>query len=254
VRFLHERGDLLADDTWPPDTPPLPDGPYDPPLPPEESFDIDPKTWGMSVDDKGNVSFTGNTTFPPGQTINTPGSTQDENGNVTFLQQVHFNNKPTGLGNLDSLEGVSTLNAMYYLAPSPPPEPPPPGTSPPPPGPDPGTWMPVTIGPNLTWSPPGHLDAVVKPSDITDAVTAGTAGLAPIASPHFTGVPLAPNAALDDDSTQIATTHWVRFHGAALTERLTVDDTGTVRISGNLVIDGDLVVSGTIRARAFIEA
>jgi hypothetical protein len=251
VRFLHERG-LLMDDSseWPPDTPPLPDGPYDPPLPPEESFDINPDTWGMNVDDKGNVSFTQGVKFPDGQVIDAPGFHQDPNGDMTFLQQVHFTYKPTGLGNLDSLQGVSTLNSMYWLAPSPPP---PPDVVPP--DPDPGVWKPVIIGPNLTWSPPGTLDAVVSPGDVSDAVAAGTAGLAPINDPHFTGIPTAPNPGLNDDSTQLATTHWVRFHGNGLAaSRMTVDDSGTVHIDGNVTIDGDLVVTGTIRARRFIEA
>jgi len=51
----------------------------------------------------------------------------------------------------------------------------------------------------------------------TGGVTAADArialGVAPNASPHLTGIPTAPNPATNDNTTQLATTAWVKSQG-----------------------------------------
>lgn len=128
---------------------------------------------------------------------------------VTGLQAALDAKQPSA-ANLTSLAGLSGAN-IYYLS-------------------SPGTFSPVTIGTNLTFTG-GTLSAsggggsgdVVGPASAVDnqvVLFNGTTGklikagglistYAPLASPTFTGTPAAPTATAGTNTTQLATTAFV---------------------------------------------
>jgi uncharacterized protein DUF5907 len=83
---------------------------------------------------------------------------------------------------LTSLAGAASTNAIYYRSAA-------------------NTWGPITVGTGLSFSS-GTLTCTVS-----------TAGLAPLASPVFTGDPQAPTPATGDNDTSIATTAFVKAQG-----------------------------------------
>lgn len=78
-----------------------------------------------------------------------------------------------------------------------------------------------------------------QPVDMTVAQTMTMLGAAPLASPAFTGIPTAPNPSVGDDSTQIATTNFVKAQSYG---------TGTVTsvATGAGLTGGTITTSGTI--------
>src|SRR5262245_31132689 len=85
------------------------------------------------------------------------------------------------------------------------------------------TWSAVTVGTGLSFSG-GTLSCTVS-----------TAGLAPLASPVFTGDPQAPTPALSDNDTSIVTSAWVKGQGY-LTGNQTITLSGDVSGSGATAI------------------
>lgn len=106
----------------------------------------------------------------------------------------------------------------------------------------------------VDWSVLANKPATFAPSTHSHA-EADVTGLnndlnlkAPIASPTFTGTPAAPNAGGSDDSTQIATTHWVRAiagvgEGPTYTGNKTI--AGNLHVTGQLQTDGPWTLEGT---------
>lgn len=81
-----------------------------------------------------------------------------------------------------------------------------------------------------------------------DALVAEVALRAPIASPDFTGAPLATTPGLDDDSRRIVTTEWVRdFLGSVTAITITGGNTTLTAIQA---ARGLIVVTGTLTAPA----
>lgn len=81
----------------------------------------------------------------------------------------------------------------------------------------------------------------VAGTPVTKKITAANvkAGLAPLASPTFTGTPAAPTAAVDTNTTQIATTQYVVGQGY-----LKSSTASTTYIANSLVdAKGDLIVA-----------
>ena len=98
------------------------------------------------------------------------------------------------------------------------------------------------------------LNNVDNTSDVNKPIsTAAQAALdlkAPLASPTFTGTPLAPTAAPGTDTTQIATTQFVRAAVDAATQALDIKAsvraiaTSNITLSGAQTIDGVSVIAG----------
>lgn len=81
-----------------------------------------------------------------------------------------------------------------------------------------------------------------------DAILAAIALLAPIASPDFTGTPLATTPSLDDDSRRIVTTEWVRdFLGSVTTVNTTG---GNTALTATQAARGIIVVTGALTSNA----
>jgi hypothetical protein len=118
-------------------------------------------------------------------------------------------------GDLTSLAAASGTNAIYYRSAA-------------------NTWGPVTVGTGLLFSG-GNLTCTIT-----------TTGLAPLASPVFTGDPQAPTPATADNDTSIATTAFVKAQ-AYLTGNQTVTLSGDVTGSGATAITTTLAtVNGNV--------
>jgi hypothetical protein len=86
--------------------------------------------------------------------------------------------------------------------------------------------------------------STAQPTDLTVAQVMTMLGAAPLASPTFTGVPKAPTAATADNSTQIATTAFVKAqsYGAGTVTSITA---GTGLSGGTITSSGTIAIANT---------
>jgi hypothetical protein len=135
---------------------------------------------GTSGSGSGNVSNAG--TPVAGQYAKWTGTTNIQGVSpATVLSDIGA--QPLD-ADLTSLAGASATNAIYYRSAA-------------------DTWATVTVGTGLSFS------------GGTLANTVSTAGLAPLASPVFTGDPQAPTPATSDNDQSVATTAFVKAAIAA---------------------------------------
>lgn len=92
-----------------------------------------------------------------------------------------------------------------------------------------GTMPTLTLKGNST-------GATASPSDLSTSTVMTMLGAAPLASPTFTGTPLAPTPSTSNSSTQIATTAYVKAQGYG---------TGSVTSIGQTFTGGLIAVSGS---------
>jgi hypothetical protein len=117
---------------------------------------------------------------------------------------------------LTALAALSGVNVIYYRSAA-------------------DTWAAVTIGTGLSFSG-GNLTCTVT-----------TTGLAPLASPVFTGDPQAPTPATADNDTSIATTAFVKAQGYLTGNQ-------TVTLSGDVTGSGTTAIAATIANDAVTNA
>ena len=82
------------------------------------------------------------------------------------------------------------------------------------------------------------------PQDLTVAKTMTLLGAAPLNSPNFTGTPTAPTASASDNSTQIATTAYVKAQGFGV-GTVTSVATGTGLTGGPITTTGTISIANT---------
>ena len=86
--------------------------------------------------------------------------------------------------------------------------------------------------------------STAQPQDLTVAQTMTLLGAAPLASPAFTGIPTAPTASASDNSTQIATTAYVKAQSYG-TGSVTSITAGTGLSGGTITVSGTIAIANT---------
>jgi hypothetical protein len=113
-----------------------------------------------------------------------------------------------------------------------------------------GSWVPAVPLAGGTMTGPLVLSSSAAPATAAGAAPKGyvdglVAGLAPLLSPFFTGTPTAPNQVSSDDSTRLATTHFVKSQGYTTAAGVSMTLVGDITGGGSSPITTTLAMVNT---------